>query len=107
LKPLQAEREASRAERAEGERRSGAALPRRAPGALELAILVAPGALAVAGWREFWLLTDDAFIAFRYAQNAVPARRAAHRRAHPSLRAVRPARPRPVDSGPIIRRRRP
>jgi arabinofuranosyltransferase len=36
----------------------------------EALILVAAGALAVAGWREFWFLTDDAFIAFRYAQNA-------------------------------------
>lgn len=28
-------------------------------------------AVAVVGWRAFWFLTDDAFIAFRYASNAV------------------------------------
>jgi len=30
------------------------------------------GAFALyAGWREFWFLTDDAYIAFRYASNAL------------------------------------
>ena len=35
--------------------------------ALGLAVLLG----AYAGWRLFWFLTDDAFIAFRYASNGV------------------------------------
>lgn len=34
-------------------------------------LLVASGVGLYFGWREFWFLTDDAFIAFRYVSNAV------------------------------------
>lgn len=37
-------------------------------------LTVAAAALLVAGWRLFWFLTDDAFIAFRYASNAMAGR---------------------------------
>lgn len=37
-----------------------------------LALLVVAG--TVAGWWTFWFLTDDAYIAFRYASNAVHGR---------------------------------
>ena len=39
---------------------------------LSLALVVV--ALAVAGWRELWFITDDAFIAFRYVSNAMQGR---------------------------------
>lgn len=42
----------------------------RAARALPYAILALALALTVLGWREFWFLTDDAFIAFRYVRNA-------------------------------------
>lgn len=35
------------------------------------AVLVAAGIGLYAGWRLFWFLTDDAFIAFRYVSNSV------------------------------------
>jgi arabinofuranosyltransferase len=35
-----------------------------------VAFVVATGALLV-GWREFWFLTDDAFISFRYVSNSI------------------------------------
>src|SRR5450759_4997812 len=33
-------------------------------------ILLAAGAGLYAGWRVFWFLTDDAYIAFRYVSNS-------------------------------------
>src|SRR5258707_14015428 len=33
-------------------------------------ILLAAGAGLYAGWRAFWFLTDDAYIAFRYVSNS-------------------------------------
>jgi arabinofuranosyltransferase len=38
--------------------------------ATSAAILAAALVVTVLGWRLFWFLTDDAFIAFRYASNA-------------------------------------
>ena len=37
---------------------------------LLLAILLAAGLGLYAGWRAFWFLTDDAYIAFRYVSNS-------------------------------------
>ena len=35
------------------------------------ALLAASTAVLVWGWREFWFLTDDAFISFRYVSNSL------------------------------------
>jgi arabinofuranosyltransferase len=35
------------------------------------AVLAGVAAAAVVGWKEFWFLTDDAFITFRYISNSV------------------------------------
>jgi len=40
-------------------------------GAARWAVLVLLAVLAYAGWREFWFLTDDAYITFRYISNHV------------------------------------
>ncbi|UCE02112.1 MAG: hypothetical protein JSW67_12750 [Candidatus Latescibacterota bacterium] len=34
-------------------------------------VLIGAGALLFGGWRLFWFLTDDAFIAFRYVSNGI------------------------------------
>lgn len=38
---------------------------------LRAAVLAALAVIAWAGWREFWFLTDDAYITFRYVQNSL------------------------------------
>ncbi|MCC7362181.1 MAG: hypothetical protein IT317_22040 [Anaerolineales bacterium] len=47
-------------------------MPRRLPRStwLYVLILLAAGLGLYAGWRVFWFLTDDAYIAFRYISNA-------------------------------------
>jgi len=40
----------------------------------DLAIAASAMALAVAGWKLFWFLTDDAYIAFRYVANSLAGR---------------------------------
>ena len=36
-----------------------------------LGILVAAAIILIYGWRLFWFLTDDAYIAFRYISNSI------------------------------------